>query len=54
MDVFKEGGKGVAATVAYPDECWHCGACVMDCPEKAIRLVLPLPMRPVTVRIKGK
>lgn len=31
-------------TVAYPDECWHCGACVLDCPVRAIRLRLPLQM----------
>jgi adenylylsulfate reductase subunit B len=52
MDVLKEGER--VPVVAYPDECWHCGACVMDCPKKAVRLVLPLPMRPVAIRIKGK
>jgi len=50
LDVFKEGAK--APVVAYPDECWHCGACVMDCPKKALRLILPVPMRPVAIRIK--
>lgn len=29
----------------YPDECWHCGACVIDCPTQAIKLYVPLPMR---------
>jgi NAD-dependent dihydropyrimidine dehydrogenase PreA subunit len=52
MDVLKEGER--VPVVAYPDECWHCGACMMDCPKKAVRLVLPLPMRPVAIRIKGK
>ena len=29
--------------IAYPDECWHCGICKMECPvEKAIELTLPL------------
>lgn len=28
--------------VRYPDECWHCNSCVMDCPQHAIRLCLPL------------
>lgn len=28
--------------VTYPDECWYCGGCVVDCPEKAIALDLPL------------
>ncbi|MCL6479344.1 MAG: 4Fe-4S binding protein [Peptococcaceae bacterium] len=27
--------------VKYPDECWHCGACRMDCPEQAISIVFP-------------
>ncbi|MCW4048822.1 MAG: hypothetical protein NWE89_03710 [Candidatus Bathyarchaeota archaeon] len=28
-DVLREGeGK---PHVAYPDKCWHCGACMMDC-----------------------
>ena len=28
--------------IAYPDECWHCGICKMECPvEKAIELTLP-------------
>lgn len=52
LDVFKAGER--IPVVAYPDECWHCGACVMDCPENAIKLVLPLPIRPVTVRKKGR
>ncbi len=49
-DVLREGdGK---PKVAYPDECWHCGACMMDCPADAVRLDLPLWMRPVTKRVK--
>jgi adenylylsulfate reductase subunit B len=31
-------------TVSYPDECWHCGACVLDCPVEAVRLRLPLQL----------
>jgi NAD-dependent dihydropyrimidine dehydrogenase PreA subunit len=30
--------------VRYPDECWHCGACRLECPEKAISFVFPLKM----------
>ena len=49
-DILREGdGK---PKVAYPDECWHCGSCMMDCPAEAVRLNLPLWMRPVTKRIK--
>ncbi len=31
-------------TVMYPEECWHCRACVMDCPVGAITMRYPLPM----------
>ena len=24
------------------EECWHCNACVLDCPAKAVSLRLPL------------
>jgi adenylylsulfate reductase subunit B len=27
--------------VAYPDECWHCGICKLECREKAIRFIMP-------------
>jgi adenylylsulfate reductase, subunit B len=31
--------------VTYPDECWHCSSCVLDCPaEGAISLRVPFPM----------
>lgn len=29
--------------VKYPDECWHCDSCVLDCPAGAITLRIPLP-----------
>lgn len=29
--------------VRYPEECWHCDSCVLDCPADAIRLRIPLP-----------
>lgn len=28
--------------VKFPDECWHCDSCVIDCPKQAITLRLPL------------
>ena len=28
--------------VAYPGECYYCGACVMTCPSDALRLRHPL------------
>lgn len=34
--------KGCHPQIAYPDECWYCGCCVMECPEDAIKLHHPL------------
>ncbi len=35
--------------VQFPEECWHCNACVLDCPVKAITLRVPLPSMVVFV-----
>jgi len=44
-DVFFGSQKGEVPIVTYPDECWHCNACVLDCPaEGTIKLRIPLPM----------
>lgn len=44
LDVFGAQEKtDHAPLVQYPDECWHCRACVMDCPVHAINLRYPLP-----------
>lgn len=29
--------------ITYPEECWHCNSCVLDCKTKAIKLRVPLP-----------
>lgn len=34
--------KGRHPVVVYPDECWYCGCCVMECPKDAIHLHHPL------------
>lgn len=34
--------SGNPPEVAFPDECWHCNSCVLDCPAKAITLRVPL------------
>ena len=45
MDVFFDSKEGEIPAITYPDECWHCGSCVLDCPaEGAIHLRIPLPM----------
>ncbi len=30
--------------VKYPDECWHCGCCRIDCSQEAIKIKFPLEM----------
>lgn len=38
--------KGAPPIVLYPGECYYCGSCVMECPNKgAIRLQHPLMNR---------
>ncbi len=45
MDVFFDSREGETPCVTYPEECWHCNACVLDCPvDGAIRLRIPFPM----------
>ena len=41
-DVFYGSIPGTMPAVTYPDECWHCNACVLDCPKKAVSLRIPL------------
>ena len=37
--------KGEKPIVTYPEACWHCYCCVIDCPvEGAIRMEIPLAM----------
>ena len=44
QDVFYGSREGDIPVISYPEECWHCSACVIDCPAEAIRLRIPLPM----------
>lgn len=45
LDVFWGSDKKKIPIVSYPEECWHCNACVLDCPVGgAIRLRIPLPL----------
>jgi NAD-dependent dihydropyrimidine dehydrogenase PreA subunit len=44
-DVFYGSKKGEQPRITYPDECWHDGNCVVECPVRgAIKLRVPLPM----------
>ena len=45
MDVFFGSADNEIPVVSYPEECWHCNACILDCPvDGAIRLRIPLPL----------
>ncbi len=52
--VYRTTAKGVSPLVKYPEECWHCNACVLDCPQTAIRLRLPLPAMMLHVPAAGE
>ena len=40
--------------VKYPEECWHCRACAIDCPMHAITLRYPLSHMMLHVDVPGK
>ena len=43
MDVFHKTEEAVPRVIVrYPNECWHCRACAMDCPQDAITMRYPL------------
>lgn len=44
MNVFGPSVPGTQPTVRYPEECWHCRTCAMDCPTGSIRMRYPLPL----------
>ncbi len=42
IDVMTPGEEGHPPVVSFPDECWYCGCCVMECQTGAITLRHPL------------
>lgn len=48
MDVFGPVRHGEVPRPIYWRDCWHCRACVMDCPAGAISMRYPLPMMMLT------
>ena len=50
-DILRESENG--PIVAYPDECWHCGACMMDCPSGAVKVEFPIFLKPVARRLNS-
>lgn len=53
-DVFKVSKKREVPEVRYPEECWHCNACVLDCKQSAISLRIPLPQMMLYIETKEK
>lgn len=43
-DVFAWPDQKKKPIVFYPIECWHCGACRLECPVDAIEYCFPLEM----------
>ncbi len=41
-DVFFGSVPGKSMDVAYPEECWHCYACIEECKAGAVSLRLPM------------
>jgi NAD-dependent dihydropyrimidine dehydrogenase PreA subunit len=41
--------KGREPIVLYGEECWFCGGCVQECPQRALTLVMPAKQRLSTV-----
>ena len=52
-DVFWVEKKKKIPEVRYPEECWHCNSCVLDCKQAAIELRVPLPAMMLYVEAKG-
>ena len=57
MDVIRfvkdENGKK-HVKVKYPYECWHCRACVKDCPKGAITMRYPLSHMMFTMELSDE
>ena len=53
-DVFSKKKKKEPPLICYPEECWHCNSCVLDCKQSAIELRIPLPAMMLHVEAPGK
>ena len=40
-DIFTISEETGLPVVSYPEECWFCGVCWMECPKRAIDVRLP-------------
>jgi adenylylsulfate reductase subunit B len=53
-DVFSVVKKKEIPLIRYPEECWHCNSCVLDCKQEAIKLRIPLPAMMLHVEAPGQ
>ncbi len=53
LDVFRWSPQR-ELEVRYGDECWHCRACVMECPRGALTMRYPLSHMMLTMPVRGK
>ncbi|CAG0990802.1 2-oxoglutarate ferredoxin oxidoreductase subunit delta [Anaerolineae bacterium] len=49
LDVYSWDAELNLPVVSYPDECYHCGVCEIDCPSVCIDVQLPVHARLVSV-----
>lgn len=42
QNVFFDSKRDEIPLITYPEECWHCNSCVLDCPKEAVSLRIPL------------
>ena len=54
MDVFGPTEPKTIPEIRYPEECWHCRACVMECPTHSISMRYPLPLTLLWKSAPGK
>lgn len=52
MDVFGAQKEKGVPVVQFPKECWHCRACILDCPADAIEMRYPIQMSFSTIKLK--
>ena len=41
---------GGTVVVRYPDECWHCGVCEVECAQNAVTFIIPESMKISIIR----
>jgi adenylylsulfate reductase subunit B len=53
LDVYGPTKPKTVPRVKHGNDCWHCNACVLDCPASAIKLRLPLSVPLLHIKADG-